>query len=193
MKADDIATPKVIGTNVRRKRRERSWSLDELADSSGVSKATLSQIESGRVNPTVATLWKIAQSLETELSQLIRSEGEMFRLFSVTRSGDLPRLTGTSGVEIRVLSPITMAGKLELYFLTLEPGAVLASEAHEPGSQELVTLISGTIEVEAGRNSALLEAGDVLNYQCDVSHRIFNPGKEPAALHMVVNFRGVSA
>ena len=188
MKTDDIATPKVIGSNVRKKRHERHWSLDELAEASGVSKATLSQIESGRVNPTVATLWKIAQSLETELSMLIKSEGETFRTFSVTREGDLPRLTGTSGVEIKVLSPITLAGELELYFLTFEPGAILASEAHEPGSHELVTVISGVIEVEAGRNSVKLDSGDVLNYQCDISHRISNPGDQPATLHMVVKF-----
>ncbi|MBE6385553.1 MAG: helix-turn-helix domain-containing protein [Lentisphaerae bacterium] len=188
MKSDDIATPKVIGSNVRKKRHERHWSLDELAESSGVSKATLSQIESGRVNPTVATLWKIAQSLETELSMLIRSEEETVRTFAVTREGDLPRLTGTSGVKIKVLSPITLAGELEFYFLTLDPGAVLASEAHEPGSHEMITVISGTLDVEAGRNSIRLNAGDVLNYQCDISHRISNPGTEPATLHMVVKF-----
>ena len=51
MKTDDIATPKVIGSNVRKKRHERHWSLDELAEASGVSKATLSQIESGRDSP----------------------------------------------------------------------------------------------------------------------------------------------
>jgi transcriptional regulator with XRE-family HTH domain len=188
MKSDDIATPKVIGSNVRKKRHERHWSLDELAESSGVSKATLSQIESGRVNPTVATLWKIAQSLETELSMLIRSEEETVRTFAVTREGDLPRLTGTSGVKIKVLSPITLAGELEFYFLTLEPGAVLASEAHEPNSHELLTVISGSLDVEAGRNAIRLNGGDVLNYQCDISHRISNPGPEPASLHMVVKF-----
>ena len=122
----------------------------------------------------------------------LRDEGEIARTFAVTRSGDLPRLTGTTGVEIKVLSPITMAGKLELYFLTLEPGAVLASEAHEPGSCELITVISGAVEVEAGRNSARLESGDVLNYQCDTSHRISNPGGSAATLHMVVNFKGAS-
>lgn len=188
MKSEDIATPKVIGSNVRKKRHEHHWSLDELADSSGVSKATLSQIESGRVNPTVATLWKIAQSLETELSLLIRGDGEKFRTFSITRSGDLPRLTGTSGVEIKVLSPITLAGELELYFLTLEPGAVLVSEAHEPNSHELVTVISGCVEIEAGRNAVKLQTGDVLNYQCDINHRISNSGDTPATLHMVVKF-----
>lgn len=188
MKSDDIATPKVIGSNVRKKRHERHWSLDELAESSGVSKATLSQIESGRVNPTVATLWKIAQSLETELSMLIRSEEETVRTFAVTREGDLPRLTGTSGVKIKVLSPITLAGELEFYFLTLEPGAVLASEAHEPNSHELLTVISGSLDVEAGRNAIRLNGGDVLNYQCDISHRISNSGPEPASLHMVVKF-----
>jgi len=184
----EIATPKVIGANVRRERHEHKWSLDELAESSKVSKATLSQIEAGRVNPTVATLWKIAQSLNVELASLIRGEEELIRTFSVTRSADLPRLTGNSGVEIRVLSPITLAGKLELYFLTFEPGAVLASEAHEPGSHEIVTVIAGELEVEAGANSIRLAAGDVLNYQCDISHRITNVGKTPAQLHMVVNF-----
>ena len=188
MKTNDIATPKVIGSNVRKKRHERHWSLDELAESSRVSKATLSQIESGRVNPTVATLWKIAQSLETELSQLIKSEGDTFRIFNITRNGDLPRLTGTSGVEIKVLSPISTAGEVELYFLTLDSGAVLASEAHEPDSCELVTVISGRVEVEAGTNSAQLNSGDVLHYQCDISHRISNPGTETATLHMVVKF-----
>ena len=188
MNREEIATPKVIGSNVRKKRHERRWSLDELAESSGVSKATLSQIESGRVNPTVATLWKIAQSLETELSLLIRNEGDICRTFSVTREGDLPRLTGTSGVEIKVLSPITLAGELEFYFLTLEPGAVLASEAHEPDSHELITVIQGKVDVEAGRNAVSLNTGDVLNYQCDISHRLSNTGTEPVTLHMVVKF-----
>lgn len=188
MKNDDIASPKVIGNNVRKKRHEHHWSLDELAESSGVSKATLSQIESGRVNPTVATLWKIANSLETELSVLIKNDIEVSRVFNISRSSDLPRLTGTSGVEIKVLSPISTAGEMELYFLTLDPGAVLASEAHEPESCELVTVIAGNIEIEAGRNSASLGPGDVLHYQCDISHRISNTGNTPAVLHMVVKF-----
>ena len=103
-----------------------------------------------------------------------------------------PRSLRRSIMARVVLSPITMAGKLELYFLTLEPGAVLASEAHEPGSCELITVISGEVEIEAGRNSAKLESGDVLNYQCDTSHRISNPGRNAATLHMVVNFKGAS-
>ena len=62
---NDVATPQVIGRNVRKERHDRKMSLDELAAASGVSKATLSQIESGKVNPTVATLWKTSVGMPT--------------------------------------------------------------------------------------------------------------------------------
>jgi transcriptional regulator with XRE-family HTH domain len=60
-----------VGTNVKKERRSLQWSLETLALRSGVSKAMLSQIEAGKTNPTVGTLWKIAQALEVEFDALL--------------------------------------------------------------------------------------------------------------------------
>ena len=185
---NDVATPQVIGRNVRKERHERKLSLDGLAAASGVSKATLSQIESGKVNPTVATLWKIAQSIHVDLHALIMGEGERIRVFSVTRGQDLPLLSGTAGVEIRVLSPISFAEDTELYLVNFAPGAVLESQAHSPGCMEVLAVSGGGFRVSAGKNSTELRSGDVLTYQCDVPHRIENISDGRSQLYMTVKF-----
>lgn len=185
---NDVATPSVIGRNVRKERHERKLSLDELSLASGVSKATLSQIEAGKVNPTVATLWKIAQSIHVDLHALVMGESEKIREFSVSRGNDLPLLASAPGVEIRVLSPISFAEDTELYLLNMTPGAVLESEAHAPGCMEILAVASGSFKVTAGKRSTVLEAGDVLTYQCDVPHRIENAADDSSQLYMTVKF-----
>ncbi len=178
-----------LGGNVKRERLARHWSQDELATASGVSKAMLSQIESGKVNPTIGTLWKIAHALEVDFNLLLRGKHRKVRCFEVGRRADLPLLESTApGVELRVLSGIALADKLEFYDLKFEHGAELVSAAHYPGTEELVTVIAGKVLVCAGERETELNAGDVVRFDCDVPHRIRNIGDGMAALHMIVRF-----
>ena len=73
-KSNAIPDVPAIGANLHKERRRRQLSLAELAASSGISKAMLSQIESDKVNPTIATMWKIAHALNIELETLISGE-----------------------------------------------------------------------------------------------------------------------
>ena len=63
--------PIQIGDNIRKIRRERGFSLEQMAERTGVSKAMIGQIERGDSNPTVAILWKIANGLKVSFSSLI--------------------------------------------------------------------------------------------------------------------------
>ena len=178
-----------IGPNVRRERQSRKLSLEELSESSGVSKAMLSQIESGKVNPTVMTMWKIAQALKVDFNVLIKAEDDKVRRFTVCRREDLTRLdTDDDGVAIKVLTPLSQAEDLELYCLTMQPGSRLESTAHYENSEEYVTVLSGDIQVSVGKNEAKLHTGDVLIYQCDIEHRIINIGNTEAKVYLVVRF-----
>ncbi|MCH3927031.1 MAG: helix-turn-helix domain-containing protein [Atopobiaceae bacterium] len=58
----------ILGQNLHRLRTERQLSLGQLAEKSGLSKVMLSQIEKGTSNPTVNTLWKIANGLGVSYS-----------------------------------------------------------------------------------------------------------------------------
>ncbi len=60
-----------VGKNLKHERMQKNMSLDMLSQSSGVSKAMLSQIETNKVNPTLVTLWKISQALSVDIGQII--------------------------------------------------------------------------------------------------------------------------
>ncbi len=181
--------PPQIGANLQRIRKEQDFTLDALAERSGVSKAMLSQIESDKVNPTVLTIWKIARGLEVELDAILKGSWEPARKFSSTRSGDVVTLDPSEkGPHIKVFSPPSMAEDLEIYQLTFDSDTVLVSGPHAPRSEEFITVLSGSVTITAGEKHAELAAGDFINYHCDVDHTIANPSAEEAQIHMVVRF-----
>lgn len=182
-----------IGENVKQQRLEKKMSLESLAFSSGVSKAMLSQVESSKVNPTVATMWKIAHALNVDLNLLLKGKGDKIKKFEVNRYDDLTTLdTEEKGVHIHVLSSISMAEDLELYILTFQPGSMLNSSAHFPNTEEFLTVLKGKVEVIAGKNSAVLNKGDTIIYQCDINHSIRNISEDESQIYMTVRFGNVS-
>ena len=188
-KANNIPKPPAIGVNVKRQRLEQKMSLDKLAIASGVSKAMLSQIESAKVNPTIATMWKIAHALKVDFNLLLKGKGDKVRKFEINRHEDLTTLDADEeGVHINVLSPISMAEDLELYILTFQPGSILTSSPHYPDAEEFLTVLEGEIEVVAGKKSTILKKNDVSIYQCDINHSIKNLSAKESKVYLVVRF-----
>ena len=188
--AMEPGNPPQIGRNIQKIRKKHGMTLDMLSEKSGVSKAMLSQIESEKVNPTIATVWKIAQGLDVDISSLLTGQDELLRKFQVSREKEITRLdTDEEGVHIKVLSPITMAEDLEMYMLTFQPGTVLNSTPHILRTEEFLTVLSGRVRVTAGENSAELGEGDFIRYHVDIDHSIENFGKKEAVVYMVVRFQ----
>src|SRR6266540_1885216 len=67
--ADEVAA--AVARNIRRRRADRGWSLDQLAQRSGVSKGMLVHLEQARTNPSLGTLCKLAETLGVSLAGLI--------------------------------------------------------------------------------------------------------------------------
>jgi transcriptional regulator with XRE-family HTH domain len=63
---------KLVGKNVRRVRVKKGLTQEQFADRSGFSQQYISDLERGRRNPTVVTLFELAQALETTPTQLIK-------------------------------------------------------------------------------------------------------------------------
>lgn len=66
----------LVGQNVRRLRLGKGLTQEELAERSGFDQRYISQLESGRRNPTVVTLFELAQALEVPPADLITTRGE---------------------------------------------------------------------------------------------------------------------
>jgi len=178
-----------ISRNIQSVRKKKRLTLDQLSSLCGVSKAMISQIETGKANPTVATLWKISRGLEKDINYFLKGMGEAERTFHVQRSHSLTILdTEEDGLHIKVLSPFSMVEDLEMYLLTFQPGGKLESSPHFKQTEEFLTVIKGSVRVAAGSNNSELHAGDFIRYHCDIEHAIYNISNSEAIVHMVVRF-----
>ncbi len=181
--------PPKIGKNIQQLRNSQGFTLNVLSERSGVSKAMLSQIESDKVNPTVATVWKISQGLSVEIHALLAGSVVPKRKFLINRYENITTLdTDAEGVHIHVLSPLSMVEDLEMYILTFEPKKKLESDAHFPKTEEFLTVVKGHVRVKAGENVGDLKKGDFITYHCDVEHTIENIGNSEAKVHLVVRY-----
>ncbi|TFG60433.1 MAG: XRE family transcriptional regulator [Spirochaetales bacterium] len=185
---EPISEP-LVGRNIKIIRKQQNLTLGVLSEKSGVSKTMLSQIEAEKVNPTVAMIWKIAQGLGVEITELLQGSGEPPRKFNVTRKDTVTVLNAAAdAVQLHVLSPVSLVEDLEMYLLTFKPQGSLTSKPHFPRTEEFITVLRGAVEVTAGSHTACLEKGDFISYHCDVNHEIRNAGDGDAEIHMVVRF-----
>ena len=67
-----MASSKKLGENLRKWREKKDMSQVDLATALGVDRAYISNIENGRMNPTLSTLEKIAGALEIPMSELVK-------------------------------------------------------------------------------------------------------------------------
>jgi len=180
-----VQTQGPFSEQVRRLRASRGWSLERLSAASGVSRSTLSQIERGRVNPTVAVAQRIAAAFEVTLGSLV--DGPAYRPgIDVIRSGDRERHFRTgSRCEIRTLSPYHLEKDVEFYELRFRPGVALKSAPHLGGTREIVTVVQGTLKVTSGKDVCELEAGDSAHYRADIPHAIVNSGRGTAIAYLL--------
>src|SRR6478752_4100448 len=159
-------------------------SLDELAHASGVSRAALSQIETNKTNPTIGILWKVAAGFGVPFSEMI---GESRASASILRRGDAQVLQSADGkFHSRPLAPAGANPLVELYELRLAARSRYASEAHAPGTREIVIVLTGALRLVTDGQSYELAAGDSVLFSADQAHAHENPGSAEARYHDVI-------
>jgi transcriptional regulator with XRE-family HTH domain len=184
--ASATAAPPRVGEQIQRLRAERRMTLDDLSRAAGVSKSMLSEIERDKANPTIAVAWRLTNALGVSLDSLF-APPKAPEAIAVSGPHEIPTLSGHEAkYQLRVWGPIELAGKFEWYELTLQPGGALVSNAHEPGTREHLTVLNGSIEIEAAGATKRLKAADTARYVADEPHAIRNAGKGEAKALLVV-------
>jgi transcriptional regulator with XRE-family HTH domain len=170
---------------IRQFRSQRGWSLEALAQVSGVSRSMLSQIERNQANPTLAVTLRIARAFGLALADLVPSSGAT-SLIEVVRAGDRTyHYRSDEHCRIRTLSPLHLEKDVEFYEVRLQPGGALRSAAHFKGTREFLTVQKGRVRVESGRDVEDLEAGDSATYRADIGHALINTGRAEALILLV--------
>lgn len=186
--APEIELPLILGRNLRRLRTRQGYSLERLAKRSGVSRAMLSQIETGKSAPTINLLWKIATALGVPFATLLDSQKVQGTV--VLRAEDAKILASRDGrFRSRALFPFDGERRVEFYELRLAPLHVENAEAHAPGTLENIVVARGSIEIRSGREAPRrLEEGDAILFEADVPHSYRNLSEREALAYLVMTY-----
>jgi XRE family transcriptional regulator, regulator of sulfur utilization len=185
LEAGAIAVSTQLGKTVQRLRRGYNLSLSELSEQSGVAKSIISQIERNETNPTLATIWRLAQALDVSIERVLQAaEDEPF--IEKSSRGDTPVLTSDDGLcRLTITGWIKTVDWLQWYDFQAQPGGQLESEAHQRGSVESLSVMDGELEVEVAGALERVRAGETLRYRCDRPHVIRNRSDQSAHATMV--------
>jgi transcriptional regulator with XRE-family HTH domain len=195
-----------LGARLRAERLRQGMSLREMARRVGVSASALSQIETGKAQPSVSKLFDIVNLLDTSLDGLLAGASgrapasgdqaadghgkpvdanhgyETEGFFSFQRSGEHEALELESGVHWRRLTAGSLPG-IEFLHVSYAPGACSSRDGAfmRHAGQEFGYVLSGRLVVDVGFDSYQLGAGDSISFPAPTPHRLSNPGTEPAA------------
>jgi transcriptional regulator with XRE-family HTH domain len=176
-------TVKTIAGNVRRLRTARGFSAAGLARESGVARATLAELEAGRGNPTVETLYGLARVLGVTFADLL-VEADAPPVH-VVRAGEGPQVPGAV-VQARLLRQAAVErARVEMYDMRVVPGAVRYADAHQPGVMEHVLVHEGRLRVGPEGGPVEIGRGDFVAFAASVPH-LYEALDGPVAATLVI-------
>jgi transcriptional regulator with XRE-family HTH domain len=170
-----------LGRNLKQLRDARGLTQSQLAKLSEMPRATLTHLESGGANPTLAVLHKVAAALQVSIEELLSTPRASSRFYP---RGTLPTRTRPQAI-LRKLLPDPIAG-MEIDRLEIAPRGRMPGVPHTPGTREYLTCEAGQIDLFVAGEQWHLAPGDVVVFRGDQRHSYGNPTARPSVGYSVV-------
>lgn len=169
-----------IGTRLRNIREQLGLSQRQLGRQSDVANATISQVEAGKINPTVSMLKKILAGIPLSLGEFFADELQpQERKFF--RSDELIEIA-EGGVSYRQVG-VRLANKsIQLLKECYQPGAGTGRHELTHEGEECGIVLSGRLEVTVGDEVEVLGQGDAYYFKSSLPHQFRNIGSDPCEL-----------
>lgn len=174
-----------VGEAVRRLRKARGMTLQELADASGVSVGMLSQVERNLSSPSVRVLDGIRRALDAPLSALFdEAGGAAGDPAFVRRQGARPVIE--LGVLRKELLSAGGAHHLQMMILHIDVGASSGDQPFSYPAEKGGLILSGELTLKVGDEETVLREGDSFAFDSLKPHSFRNNGAAPAKVMWII-------
>ena len=161
-----------VGTRLKRIRTQRRITLTALADTTGISKSTLSRLENGQRRPTLELLLALSQAYRVPLDDLV----------GAPEVGD-PRVRLRPGrVKGRAVIPLTRQPDGMQVWKIVIPTSKVDPEPRGHDGHEWIYVLSGHMRLVLGDQDWILGPGEVAEFDTHIPHWFGSPGDEPAEI-----------
>ncbi|TCZ78201.1 cupin domain-containing protein [Paenibacillus albiflavus] len=164
-----------IGSNIRAIRKRKGITIAQICEETSLSQGFLSQVETNKTSPSIATLENIAQALKVPLAYLLLKKEE--RMGIVRKEDRRITTTGSDNLKVEHLSSTK---NVKMMLVEFPPGATTGEVPHAHEGEEVHVVIKGKIYAEQGEDSAEFVEGDSFSWNACTPHLVKNIGDEPA-------------
>ncbi len=186
---------KHIGERIKRLRLKKSMGLVELGRHTGLSASFLSQLETGRVVPTLRNLARISMVFSKDLSYFFETEPQA--MFRVHRRKERVRLPQTGVDEptyfFESLGYMVPDRHMDPYFAQFVPLEKIVARPHMHPGYEFLYVLDGDLEIRHGEQTCTLGLGDAVYFDASTPHSYLCAGKKPADVLIVTMHQAPAA
>jgi len=163
-------------------RAEKGWSLDALAERTGISRATLSRIENACTSPTAGMLGRLRAAFGLTLSRLMM-EAEAGGANLLPAAGQTTWTDPETGFQRRVVAPPAAGYRVEIVASVLPASQAITYDASPvPGLEHEVVVLSGRLDLTVEGTAHRLGPGDCLRFRLQGASRYACPGLARCAI-----------
>uniref|UniRef100_A0A7C4AI37 Cupin domain-containing protein n=1 Tax=Fundidesulfovibrio putealis TaxID=270496 RepID=A0A7C4AI37_9BACT len=165
-----------LGIQLRLARKSKGITLSQLSGAANCSESMLSKIETGKVNPSLDLLHRIATTLGTNISALFAFEANEEVVF---KKGTRPQLDIEAffpgdGIKLESLSPHVAGQLLQAHVHIIAPGGRTSAEGRVHEGEEVGYILQGSLELTVDGKTYHMEEGDSFYFRSDLMHRYDN-------------------
>lgn len=172
-----------LASRVKTARKERGYTLDELAKRAELGKGMLSKVENFRVTPSLPTIIKIAAALEIPLEKLFEGLDRKTETNVVKKgeSKEVDRDSEHSSIRYFDLAHTRPNRKMDPMELHIPPGGGRAQPMSHEG-EEFLTVLEGSISLLINDDEHLMSEGDSIYFDAESPHCVQNPSDKEARI-----------
>jgi transcriptional regulator with XRE-family HTH domain len=174
-----------FGERVRRLRKEKGWTLTEVATSSGLAPSTISKVERGQMSLTYDRLVLLARGLDVHLTELFgpaqREDERTPGKISITRAGRASPFQSRH-YFYEMLCTDYLNRRMVPLIAHIKPRSIAEfGELAKHAGEEFIYVLSGTLQVHIEANPVItLEAGDCVYFDSSCGHAYVSTGDTEA-------------
>ncbi|MBM9605266.1 cupin domain-containing protein [Desulfopila inferna] len=174
-----------LGAKIKNIRLTRGISQKHLADLTGVTPSTISQVEKNLIYPSLPALFRMAESLAVEVGAFFRGHGLEENMYVYPAEGRSPTsLTNISAndAEAQLLLPLDVNSPIEAVMIRIQPGKKLSTHFFAHKGEEFGYLLAGRLEMTIDQRSYEVNAGDTIFLNKNIPGQWYNRAETPAEL-----------
>lgn len=170
-----------LGARLMAIRTHYGLSQRELAKRSGVTNATISNIEQSKVSPSVSSLKKVLDGLPMSLADFFTFEDEISSEKIYYRKSEQPDV-GSGDIHFHLIGANRENRQMCVLREVLSPGADTGEEMLQHDGEEAGVVIKGSVELTVGEDSRILTEGDGYYFDSQTQHRFRNTSETEAII-----------